>query len=145
MIRTLLVALDSSSRAPAVLSAALEIMERFKARAHLLRVISVPPDLAAATSLPDPLPSFLEQKAKADLATIAARDARAASCPLLVRRAAQPWRGILEAADDVDADIIVVGSHGNQLIDRVLGTTAGSVANQAQRNILVVHTAALSG
>ena len=54
-------------------------------------------------------------------------------------RVGQSWRTILEVADEVDADLIVIGSHGYYGIDRVLGTTAGKVANLARRNVLVVH------
>ncbi len=145
MIRTLLIALDGSSRAPAVLANGLEVAERFQATAHLLRVIFVPPDLTAATSSPDRMPRFLEVEAERELAALVAGDPRAATCPLLIRKAAQPWRGILQAADEVDADLIVVGSHGYHLLDRVLGTTAGSVANLALRNVLVVHAPPRSG
>jgi nucleotide-binding universal stress UspA family protein len=51
----------------------------------------------------------------------------------------EPWIGILAAADAVDAALIVLGSHGYRGWDRVLGTTAGKVANSSHRNVLVVH------
>jgi nucleotide-binding universal stress UspA family protein len=50
-----------------------------------------------------------------------------------------PWRKILDAADELDVDLIVMGSHGYGGFDRLLGTTAAQVANRARRNVLVVH------
>lgn len=50
-----------------------------------------------------------------------------------------PWRVILATADDLDVDLIVLGSHGYHGMDRILGTTAGRVANQARCDVLVIH------
>jgi nucleotide-binding universal stress UspA family protein len=54
-------------------------------------------------------------------------------------RAGEPWRVILEVSADLEVDLVVVGSHGYGTLDRILGTTAGRVANLATRNVLVVH------
>jgi nucleotide-binding universal stress UspA family protein len=61
------------------------------------------------------------------------------SCEPRIEQVIQPWRAILAMGDKVDADLIVVGSHGYHGWDRILGTTAGKVANLAHRNVLVVH------
>ncbi len=63
------------------------------------------------------------------------------SCETLIDERGPAWRAIMAAADDYDADLIVVGSHGFQGLDRLLGTNAGRVANSASRNVLVVHAA----
>ena len=54
-------------------------------------------------------------------------------------RTGDPWRVILEVGDELDVDLIVIGSHGYKGIDRLLGTTAANVVNMARRNVLVVH------
>ena len=61
MIARVLVALDDSARAEGVFDAASEIAQRFAARLHPLRVVSVPPEFpaAAAGSLADPLSTYL--------------------------------------------------------------------------------------
>ncbi|HEY3667075.1 MAG TPA: universal stress protein, partial [Polyangiaceae bacterium] len=51
----------------------------------------------------------------------------------------QPWKMILEVAQDFEVDLIVIGSHGYKGWDHVLGTTAGKVVNHADRNVFVVH------
>jgi nucleotide-binding universal stress UspA family protein len=59
--------------------------------------------------------------------------------PPLVRHG-QPWRVILDVAEELDVDLVVLGSHGYHGMDRVLGTTAGKVANLSRRDVYVVHT-----
>jgi nucleotide-binding universal stress UspA family protein len=54
-------------------------------------------------------------------------------------RFGQPWRLILALSDEMDADLIIVGSHGYHGLDRILGTTAARVANVSHRDVLVVH------
>ena len=49
------------------------------------------------------------------------------------------WDAICTAAKEVDADLIVIGSHGYGVIDRLLGTTAAKVVNHADRSVYVVH------
>ncbi len=51
----------------------------------------------------------------------------------------RPWVEILRKAVEIDADLVVIGSHGYRGWDRLLGTTAGRVVDLADRNVLVVH------
>jgi nucleotide-binding universal stress UspA family protein len=142
MIARILVALDGSPRAPGVLEKAGEIAARFGARLHPLRAIFVPPEFpaAAAGSGPDPLPARLTHAAREDIARIIARaGVRGVAMEPPIIRIGQPWRLILEVGDEIDADLIVIGSHGYSGLDRILGTTATRVSNLALRDVLVVH------
>ncbi len=50
------------------------------------------------------------------------------------------WRGILEAAEAVGADLIVMGSHGRRGLEKlVLGSVAQSVLSHTKLNTLVVR------
>ena len=50
------------------------------------------------------------------------------------------WRGILEAADAVGVDLIVIGSHGRRGLEKlVLGSVAQSVLSHTKINTLVVR------
>ena len=50
------------------------------------------------------------------------------------------WRGVLEAADAVGADLIVMGSHGRRGLEKlVLGSVAQSVLSHTKINTLVVR------
>jgi nucleotide-binding universal stress UspA family protein len=53
---------------------------------------------------------------------------------------APTWKGIVGFADEHDACLIVLGSHGRtRLIDVVLGSVAGAVAAHSRRTVLIVH------
>jgi nucleotide-binding universal stress UspA family protein len=140
MIRKLLVALDGSVRADGVFRSAAQLAESVGASLHLLRVIAVPPEFPPAGHVghADELPAYLLTQAVAHLRTFAAR-APHLRIEVIVRESLQPWRAIIDAAEAVDADLVVVGSHGYRGLDHLLGTNAGKVANQASRNVLVVH------
>ncbi len=141
MIRKILVALDASARAPGVFDAAAEIGERFAARVQPFRAINVPPEFpaAAAGSRSDPLPVRLAREAYDDMARIISLAPRKVGTELPMVRTGEPWRLIIDISEEIDADLIVIGSHGYQGLDRILGTTAARVANHAPRNVLVVH------
>jgi nucleotide-binding universal stress UspA family protein len=142
MIARILVALDGSPRAPGVLAKASEIAARFGARLHPLRAIFVSPEFpaAAAGSRADPLPARLAQDAREDVTRIIARaGTRGVATHPPIIRIGQPWKLILEVGDEIDADLIVIGSHGYGGLDRILGTTASRVSNLALRDVLVVH------
>jgi nucleotide-binding universal stress UspA family protein len=141
MIGRVLVAVDASTRAPLVVAAAAEIAARFGATLTLFRALSIPPDFppAAHVGPSDALPAFLTNEAKASLAALLATLPADVLADAPIVRVGQSWRAILDVADELDVDLIVIGSHGYYGLDRVLGTTAGKVANLAQRNVLVVH------
>jgi nucleotide-binding universal stress UspA family protein len=139
MIVNVLVALDGSRRAPGVFDAAAEVAMRFGAVLHPFRAIFVPPEFpAAGAGTPrDPLPEYLSREAMGELAQLAARAPYRTAQPIV--RVGQPWRLILELADELGVELIVLGSHGYHGFDRILGTTAARVANLARHNVLVVH------
>jgi len=139
MINRVLVALDGSSRAPDVFDAAAEIALRFDAALDLLRVIVVPPEFppAAHMAVGDPLIKQLIGAAEADLARIADRS------PVRIDgihvRQGRSWRAILDVSELLDVDLVVIGSHGYHVLERMVGTTAARVSNLSRRNVLVVH------
>lgn len=139
MIGRVLVALDRSERAPQVLETAKAIAEKFSAAVYLLRVIDVPPEIppAAATS-GDQLEPSLVREALDELGALAG----AADIHATLHVVADPWppRAIVGAAEKLDVDLIVVGSHGYKGWDRLLGTNAAAIANRARRHVLVVHS-----
>ncbi|HVZ33158.1 MAG TPA: universal stress protein [Polyangiaceae bacterium] len=140
MIRRLLVALDESERAPSVVEAAAELARAFGASMIPMRVLVVPPEFppSAHVRQPDLLEPHLELTAREELLRSTAGLAGINVAPPIVRSGI-PWREIVQAADDLDVDLVVLGSHGYWGWDRVLGTTAGKVANRARRNVFIVH------
>jgi nucleotide-binding universal stress UspA family protein len=142
VIRTVLAALDGSTRAPGVFDAAMSVAVRFGSILHVMRAVTVPPEFppAAAGAGADPLPRYLSNAALEDLrrVTADAADSTVRVAPPVIR-VGEAWRAILEVSEELDVDLIVLGSHGYGTLDMILGTTAARVANIATRNVLVVH------
>jgi nucleotide-binding universal stress UspA family protein len=58
----------------------------------------------------------------------------------LAVKAAPTWKGIVEAADEHDASLIVLGSHRRSgLAGHLLGSVAAAVVAHSERSVLVVH------
>lgn len=50
------------------------------------------------------------------------------------------WKGIVQFADERDASLIVLGSHGRTgLADALLGSVAAAVAAHTKRSVLITH------
>jgi nucleotide-binding universal stress UspA family protein len=137
----ILVGLDASPRAKDVLDAAVNIAKRGGGKLILFRAVGIPlglPPEAYAMS-PDSLEELLEKEAKRYL-----ENAASSVPPGLVEsvrvHAGTPWRSICVAAHETGADLIVIGSHGYQGLDRLIGTTAAKVVNHAECSVFVVRT-----
>jgi nucleotide-binding universal stress UspA family protein len=139
----MLVGLDGSPRAAGVLTAALALARASGAKLHLFRGVGLPPDVpAAAWSVPPgELEVVLEREALEALEAIAGN-----MPPYLLGGVSValgvPWQAICEAGRRENVDLIVVGSHGYGVLDRVLGTTAAKVVNHADRSVRVVRAPA---
>jgi len=88
--------------------------------------------------------------AKAPDVEFAAEDTAAAGAELaeasgfrattLAKEAASAWECIVDIADDRDASLIVLGSHGRSgFPGALLGSVAGAVAAHTSRSVLIVH------
>jgi nucleotide-binding universal stress UspA family protein len=90
---------------------------------------------------PDGLEEGIEKDARrvAEEGAGLARDAGFAA-EAAVERGDPVWQRIVEAADERDAGIVVVGSHGRTGIPRMLiGSVAGAVASHSERPVLIVN------
>lgn len=140
-MKRILVALDASPRAPLVAAVAARLAAKYDAKLVLLRAIYIPAELPRevyAQHGPS-LEDLLCRDAHAGLERLA-RDLPAGLVERITTDIGTPWDAIVRAGRDLDADLIVLGSHGFSGIDHVLGTTAAKVANHADRNVLIVRT-----
>jgi universal stress protein F len=144
MTKHALVALDASPRALDVLALAVELARGTGAKLRLFRVVPVQPEIPSDMVHqfpPGGLQSLLEQRAREDLEKLAL-GVPAAHLGGIASAVGRPWVAICRAARLYDADLIVIGSHGHEALDRLLGTTAAKVVNHADRSVLVVRSAA---
>ena len=139
-MKRILVAIDSSPRAPTVLAAAAHLAELSNAKLIVFRAVGIPPELPreALQGTDARLEDVLVHNANTDLKQLVAH-VPTARIEKIITAFATPWDGICRAARDENADLIVIGSHGYHGLDRLLGTTASKVVNHADGNVLVVR------
>lgn len=140
MSRPILVALDDSPRTTMVLRAAVVLAQKRNTSLVLLRVVSPPLDIpteAMAVS-PAEVAGMLRDDGLVQLAKL-----RAEHCTGVESQAValigMPWETICEKSKQLDAQLIVMGSHGYEGFDRILGTTAQKVVNHAESSVLIVR------
>jgi nucleotide-binding universal stress UspA family protein len=136
----ILVGLDGSSRAPAVLATATAIARAQGATLVLLRAVGLPPDVPQDfwKTTDEPLLDVLRHRAAVYL------EEMVAEVPVDLRRRCEvavgvPWQAICDTAQRDAVDLIAIGSHGYSGLDRLLGTTAAKVVNHAACSVLVVR------
>ena len=139
-MKKILVGLDGSSRQGGVLAAASELARRTGSKLILFRAVSLPTELPPEAYLmaPDEVTKILERRAQ--LAVEAA--AREVPSELIEKpriAIGTPWQAICKVAEEEDVDLVLIGSHGYDTIDRLLGTTAAKVVNHSDRAVMVVR------
>jgi nucleotide-binding universal stress UspA family protein len=140
MFEKILVGLDGSPRQPAVLRTAIALADRFGGQLHLVRAMQIPASIPAiAWSLQgDDFQQFLIDHGNKELDEVA----KGLPAGVVAKRyceLAQPADLLCRLAQDHQIDTIVIGSHGYDRIDRILGTTAAKVVNRAECSVLVVR------
>lgn len=136
----ILVGVDGSPREPKVLEAAIALARDRGGKIILARAMMVPVSIPTAvwTLQGDDFHQFLVEHGNKEL------EVTTAKVPLELRgetitRLGQPADVIVALAEELDVDLVVIGSHGYGGIDRVLGTTAAKVVNRAKCSVLVVR------
>jgi universal stress protein A len=144
-VRPVLVAVDFSAVARHALAWALDHAAHVAAEVHTIHVIERRLRAGDLSSDPAAIKAELTQvhaEAAAELAKLVEPDARA-KIPQLHEHVAfgSPAEEIVGLANDLDAALIVIGSHGRGAIERVLlGSTAERVVRAARCPVLVVKT-----
>jgi nucleotide-binding universal stress UspA family protein len=139
-MKRILVGLDGSPRAAGVLATAVTIARAQGAQLTLVRAVGLPPEVPQDfwKTTDEPLLEVLRKRAKLEL------DALGAGVPSELLGELDvvigvPWQAVCDLAKRIEADLIVIGSHGYAGVDRLLGTTAAKVVNHATCSVLVVR------
>jgi nucleotide-binding universal stress UspA family protein len=143
-MKTILIATDGSPAALRALEVGLELAEEHEAQVtfvHVAQATDVLPGFAPAgpVSVPHEIDEADRQALDDALALAEARGIQART-RLLVGNAGKQ---IVAYADEIDADVIVVGSRGLGAVGRaVLGSVSNKVLHDAKRPVLVVREVA---
>ena len=136
MYKTILVPIDLSDLDKG--KATIDIAQRLGGDGCRIRLLYVVEDIP--TYVAAELPTGLVEKSKANAKTQLDDVAAAAGSNVEVEvRAGHAKTAILEVADDMAADLIIIGSHRPGLQDYLLGSTAGRVVRHSTCSVLVVR------
>ena len=140
MYKNILLAIDlndeTSCRKP--LLAAVELARAFDARLHVLTVVREVEAILEVKAAPlgyDLIAADLENR----IAGLIRRNASDLKPNILVRHGASIYAEILGAAEEAEADLVVVGSHRPAMKDYLLGTNAARVVGHARCSVLVAR------
>jgi nucleotide-binding universal stress UspA family protein len=138
----ILVPIDFSPYSEHVVDYALELADRLDAKIHLVNVIGVPalgaPELGLAIASAA-LDSVVDENQRAlDKLVAAHRDSGRMAGALL--RTGDARDVILQTATEVEADLIVMATHGRRGLSRaLLGSVAESVVRTSPIPVLTLH------
>lgn len=144
-VSTIVVGTDGSKTAESAVMAAGEVADAFHSEVHVVSANRSPNAAEAAqirAQLPEEFRFNYDPYGEADVALDSAEHLLAEH-HLEVHRhptAGDPASAILDLAEEVDADLIVVGSRGLGRTLRFLhGSVSSKVMQHADRNVLIVH------
>ena len=145
MYKSIVVGTDGSSTAAEAVQVAATLARDFASRLHVVTAYSATPSGLAAASgfaFADTGIGFQAQQASAEHAATEARDVHCAGLDTEVHTIpGSAADAIVEIAEEVGADLIVVGSKGMTGARRILGSVPNSVAHGAPCAVLIVKTA----
>ncbi len=144
--RNVVVGTDGSDTAEMAVRHAGRLAAQFEARLVIVTAFEPKGDeLAKSGEAPEDIRWMLTDRGQAEERAVRGkRLAQEEGAPTVMVQsvAAEPADAILDAARDVDADLIVVGSKGLTSPARfVLGAVANTVSHHAPCDVLIVHTA----
>ncbi|MFT5033019.1 MAG: universal stress protein A [Bermanella sp.] len=135
----IITAIDLSEESALVVERANSIATRNEAELHVVHVIE-PLSLAYGGDIPmdfSGVQDQLQEQAEKQLAAFGERyTIPSERLHLMIGR---PESQIHQIAEDINADLIVVGSHGRQGLALILGSTANGVLHGAHCDVLAVR------
>ncbi len=144
MFKHILLATDGSSSAGHAAKKTMDLARIHGAHVTAAYVVDPYPYMGIGEANPMGFQAYMgaAQAASAKAFTHLADLAAAAGVQLQVRLVenVQAARGIVQLADDIAADLIVIGSHGRSGVEKlVLGSVAAKVVSQSTRPVLVIR------
>jgi len=140
MYKTILIASDLSEDSDQVLKRAKEIAEDHKANLHLIHVVEYTPLLYGGGEFAMPLDlnleDTLEEQAKHSLKAQGKKFQIPENQQYVKIGTTKPE--IVHMAEDIKADLIVIGSHSHHGLALLLGSTAKATVGSAPCDVLAV-------
>ena len=139
-LKILLVATDFSVAAETALDFALPLAATLGAKVYLLHAYQLPPQSVFVTTAQIAL--GVTALAEKELADCVAKRKESSVQIVPMLKQADAREAILEAAEEVSADLVIMGTHGRRGIARALiGSVAEAVVRASPVPVLTVHAA----
>ena len=144
MFKHILVPVDGSSTAQLAVDRAIGLAKAFGSRVTAIFVIDPYPFTGVGTDFAYGQAEYLSAATAEANATIKAAkssfDTAGVGVDTSVIEAHAAWRGVVQAAVSVQADLIVMGSHGRNGLEKlVLGSVTQAVLSHTRLPVLVVR------
>ncbi len=142
VLKTILAAVDFSTNSGAVVDTAAALAKGLDAKLFILHVAAPDPDFVGYAAGPSEVRDTIAGALRAEHRDLEALAARASAGgidtePLMIQ--GPTIEAIVHKAGDLDADIIVVGSHGHgALLRALLGSVSMGVLRTAGRPVLII-------
>ena len=141
-MKTILAAVDFSPASEAVVSEAMQLAPALDARVVVLTVLQPPAvigEYAPAVEHIAEITAAGEKTAARELAKVQAKLQARFIAVETVQRTGAPAPGIVGEAERVEADYIIIGSHGHTaLYDLLVGSTAHGVLKHAKCPVIII-------
>ena len=140
MYKHILAAVDVAEPGPSekVLAAACRFIEGSEATLHVLTVVPDAGMPLVGQYLPDDAEKQIREEGLAVLKEIVASEIPDGVRVQHMVHQGRIYSGIISAAEQVTADLIVVGAHAPSVMDTFLGPNAARVVRYARQSVLVV-------
>ncbi len=144
MFKHILVPVDGSSTAQLAVDKAIGLAKAFGSRVTAIFVIDPYPFTGVGTDFAYGQAEYLSAAtAEANAAIKVSRtafEAAGISAETSVIEANAAWRGVVQSAKSIEADLIVMGSHGRSGLEKlVLGSVTQAVLSHTHLPVLVVR------
>ncbi len=144
MFKHILVPVDGSTTAQLAVDKAISLAKAFDSKVTAIFVIDPYPFTGVGTDFAYGQAEYLSAAtAEANAAIKAAKAAfeeAGVSVDTSVIEAHAAWRGVVQAAESAQADLIVIGSHGRSGLEKlVLGSVTQAVLSHTRLPVLVVR------
>jgi len=143
LFRKVLCPIDFSEHSLTALDVALKVVQQNDAALYLLNVAPMPAGAAGFQPVPmDPYP-YVEKDRREQLEKLAQERIPATVRYEMLVTSGDPAERVLETARGLDADLIVMGTHGRKGLGHlVLGSVAERVVRESPIPVLTVHSTA---
>jgi universal stress protein A len=139
----MLVPIDFSDYSKNALGYAINFAKHFKAELHLIYVVEpviYPPDFSMGQIAIPSVDLEMDKRAKDELKNLADKQIPSDLKINILVKTGKPFIEIIETAAEIDADLIIIATHGHSGMEHILfGSTAEKVVRKAPCPVLTLR------